>query len=80
MIAISLSVVINIVLELISKLVLSMLLDSLEFEAAFIKGISTMPSCILTGALTLYLGTLIFPSLYKATRNFNLLNDDTQNI
>jgi uncharacterized membrane protein len=77
MLAISLSVVINIVLELIAKLFLSILLDSLVFEAAFVKGISTMPSCILTGALTLYLGTLIFPSLHKATRNFNLLSDDT---
>ena len=80
MLAIALSVVINIVLELVTKLSLSMLIDSLEFEAAFIKGISTMPSCILTGAVTLYLGTLIFPSLYKATKNFNLLHDDTADI
>ena len=79
MLAISLSVVVNIVLELIAKTSLSMILDSLEFEAAFVKGISTMPSCILTGALTLYLGTLIYPSLYKATKSFNLLDNQVEN-
>jgi uncharacterized membrane protein len=76
--AISLSISANVVLEFILKILFSMLIDSLPFEAAFIKGVSTMPACILTGTITLYLGVLIFPLLYKATKNVSLLRDDIQ--
>lgn len=75
MISITLSVVVNIVLEFITKIILSLTLDSLSFQASLVKGFSTMPSCILTGALTLILGTLIYPPLYKATKNINSFND-----
>ena len=74
--AISISIVINVVLEFILKIVFSMIIDSLEFEAAFIKGVSTMPACILTGTVTLYLGVLIFPLIFKATKNVTMINDD----
>jgi uncharacterized membrane protein len=76
--AISLSISVNVVLEFILKIVFSMIIDSLPFEAAFVKGVSTMPACILTGTVTLYLGVLIFPLLFKATKNVSLLQDDIQ--
>ncbi len=75
LISISLSIVVNIILEFITKIILSLTLDSLNFQASLIKGFSTMPSCILTGALTLILGTLIYPPLYKATKDINYFND-----
>mgnify|MGYP000807872336 CR=1 FL=1 len=75
LISISLSIVVNIILEFITKIILSLTLDSLNFQASLIKGFSTMPSCILTGALSLILGTLIYPPLYKATKNINYFND-----
>ena len=74
--AISLSICVNVVLEFIFKIVFSMIIDSLPFEAAFVKGVSTMPACILTGTLTLYLGVLIFPLVYKATKNVSMITDD----
>lgn len=76
--AISLSISVNVVLEFILKIIFSMIIDSLSFEAAFVKGVSTMPACILTGTITLYLGVLIFPLLFKATKNVSLLQDDIQ--
>lgn len=74
--AISLSITANVVLEFIFKIIFSMIIDSLPFEAAFVKGVSTMPACILTGTLTLYLGVLIFPLIYKATCNFLMHDND----
>jgi uncharacterized membrane protein len=76
--AISLSISVNVVLEFILKIIFSMIIDSLPFEAAFVKGVSTMPACILTGTITLYLGVLIYPLLFKATKNVSLLQDDIQ--
>jgi hypothetical protein len=76
--AISLSISVNVVLEFILKIIISMIIDSLPFEAAFVKGVSTMPACILTGTITLYLGVLIFPLLFKATKNVSVLQDDIQ--
>ena len=75
LVAIAISVVVNLVLEFITKILLSMLIDSLEFKAALVKGFSTMPSVILTGTLSIILGTLIFMPLYKATRRINYFDD-----
>lgn len=75
MVSVTLSVVVNIILEFIAKIILSLTLDSLSFQASLIKGFSTMPSCILTGAVTLILGTLIYPPLYKATKSINYFNE-----
>lgn len=73
--AISISVILNILLEFVAKLITASLLDNLEGDALIIKAFSTMPSCIFTGTITLILGTLIYIPLYKATRNLNSFNN-----
>lgn len=75
LVAITLSVVVNLILEFIFKIVFSIILESLEFNAALIKGFSTMPSVILTGTLSIILGTLILMPTYRATRRLNFFND-----
>lgn len=76
-VAISISVIANILLEFIAKLITSTVIDSLVWDASLIKAFSTMPSCIFTGAITLILGVLIYPPLYKATKNINSFNNIT---
>lgn len=73
--SITFSIIINIFLEFIIKIILSMLIKGLEFKGALIDGFSAMPSCVLTGTVTLILGTLIYPYVYKATRSLNTFNN-----
>lgn len=71
----AISVVSNIVLEFVVKIIHGYFIDSLDFEASIIKGVSSMPSCILTGVLTMVIIVVIYPLIFKATRKINYLND-----
>ena len=52
-----------------------MWIESLTVKAALIKGISTMPSCILTGTLTVIIISLIYYRVYLATKSLNHINE-----
>ncbi len=71
----TISVIVNIVLEFIWKLFYNMWIESLTTKAALIKAVSTMPSCILTGSLTVVVISLIYYRIYLATKNLNHLNE-----
>ena len=75
MFATTISVIVNIVLEFIWKLFYNMWVEMLAVKPALIKGISTMPSCILTGSLTVVIISLIYYRVYLATKNLNHIND-----
>lgn len=69
--------VVNLVLEFIAKYILSITLNGLTSEAGLVRAFSTMPSCILTGVVSVILISLVFLPLYKATRHMNLIEDIT---
>lgn len=71
----TISVIVNITLEFIWKLFYNMWIESLTSKAALIKGISTMPSCILTGTLTVIIISLIYYRVYLATKSLNHINE-----
>ena len=71
----TISVIVNIILEFIWKLFYNMWIESLTSKAALIKGISTMPSCILTGTLTVVVISLIYYRIYLATKSLNHINE-----
>lgn len=75
MFATTISVIVNVVLEFIWKLFYNMWVEMLAVKPALIKGISTMPSCILTGSLTVVIISLIYYRVYLATKNLNHIND-----
>ncbi len=65
---VGISVVVNIVLEFLWSLFENFFYLNLSFEASLIKGVSTMPSCILTGVLSVVLATIVFMPIYEATK------------
>lgn len=72
---ITVTTVVNLVLEFISKYILSITLNGLTSEAGLVRAYSTMPSCILTGVVSVILISLIYIPLYKATRHMNIIDD-----
>lgn len=71
----SISVLVNILLEFVAKIIINYGIEGLTFEASLIKGFSSLPSCILTGCVTVAFISIIFPRLYAATKNLNSLNN-----
>ena len=70
-----LSVLVNIFLEFIAKIFVNLTINSLTMDAALIKGFSSLPSCILTGGVTVGFICIIYPKLFAATKNINFIND-----
>lgn len=71
----TISVIVNIILEFVWKLFYNMWIESLNINGAIIKAVSTMPSCILTGTLTVIVISLIYYRIYLATKNLNHINE-----
>lgn len=71
----SLSVLINIFLEFVSKVILGLAIDRLNIDGALLRGFSSLPACILTGTITVAFISIIYPRLYNATKSINYLND-----
>lgn len=71
----TISVILNVVLEFIWKLGYNKLIEDLTINGSLIKAVSSMPSCILTGSLTVTIVTLIYDRMYNATKSINQLND-----
>ena len=72
---VSISVLVNILLEFIWEYFNSIYILNLNKEAALINGLSTMPSCILTGVLSVVLSTLVFKSIDQASKKSSILTE-----
>ena len=75
---VTISVISNIILEFLYKLGYSYLITSSNVESdslqPIILALSTMPSCLLTGCLTIGLSGIVFISVYKATKRINKMS------
>lgn len=71
----TISVFVNLCLEFMWKLLYNRFVEDLSFNGALIKGISSIPSCILTGCITVGISSLIYYRVYLSTKDLNKLND-----
>lgn len=71
----SISVFANLCLEFMWKLIYNRLVEDLTFNASLIKGISSIPSCILTGCITVGISSLVYYRVYLSVKDINKLND-----
>ena len=72
----SLAVIINVFAEMVYKVLLYTLRDSLKIDGAIIKSFASIPACILTGVLTVIIVSIIFPLIYNGIKGIFKLQVD----
>ncbi len=75
LIAVSFSVIINIIGSFVLRIPLDMFIDKVDINTSIIKAITSIPSTVSTGMVSVIFAVVCYYPLYNATKNLNLLNN-----
>lgn len=73
--ATTIGMLVNMVLELVLRILLTHVFDGVDWPVAYATALAKIPASILTSFITVLLIAFIYLPIYKATKNYNLLND-----
>lgn len=71
----TIGMLLNMILELLLRILLTHYLDGVDFPVAYATALAKIPASILTSFITVILITFIYPPIYNATKNYNMIND-----